>query len=131
MAGSTKIDLTSKRARGIFAVISVCFALWVGFSCVDFIQTQRTRNVLTAIGKANDERKKKGESLEAAESYVVALRTIDVDYTKKELRPAFEAYVRGFEEGFALLKDGKDSASADAKISAAHRELVEMAKRYE
>ncbi|MCM2273684.1 MAG: hypothetical protein NDI75_02635 [Candidatus Didemnitutus sp.] len=126
-----KIDLSSKRAQGIFAVISVCFAVLVGFGFVDFIQTQRTRDVFSAIGKANDERKKKGESLEAAEAYVVALRAIDVDYTKKELRPAFEAYVRGFEEGLALLKAGKDSASADALISAAHRDLVEIAKRYE
>ncbi|MBP6863795.1 MAG: hypothetical protein KBC32_00850 [Candidatus Didemnitutus sp.] len=126
-----KIDLSSKRAQGIFAVISICFAVWVGFGFVDFIQTQRTRDVFSAIGKANDERKKKGENLEAAEAYVVALRAIDVDYTKKELRPAFEAYVRGFEEGLALLKAGKDSASADAKISAAHRDLVEIAKRYD
>lgn len=126
-----KIDLSSKRAQVVVAALSIGFAIWVGFGFVDFIQTQRTRDVFSAIGKANDERKKKGESLEAAEAYVVALRAIDVDYTKKELRPAFEAYVRGFEEGLALLKAGKDSAVADARISAAHRELVEIANRYE
>ena len=126
-----KIDLSSKRAQVIFAAVSIGFAIWVGFGFVDFIQTQRTRDVFSAIGKANDERKKKGESLGAAEAYVAALRAVDLDYTKKELRPAFEAYVRGFEEGLALLRAGKDSASADAKISAAHRDLVEIAKRYE
>lgn len=126
-----KFDISSKRSQALFAVISVVFALWIGFGFVDFIQTQRTLNVFTDIGKANDLRKNNGESLEAAEAYISALRAIDLDYTKKELRTAFTAYVNGFEEGLELFKAGKITTSADVKISAAHRELLEIAERYE
>ena len=126
-----KIDLTSKRAQVWVLVISLGVAALMGYGFVDFIQTQRTREVFSAIGKANEERIKKGEGVEAAESYVTALHAINADYTKKRLKPALAAYVGAFEEGLALLKAGKSTANADAKITAAHQELVRIATRHD
>lgn len=126
-----KLELKSKRAQAIFLVVAIAFASLTAFSFVDLIQTQRTREVFSAIGKANEARRKMGESMESAEAFVAALRAINVDYTKKELRPAFSAYVGGFEEGLALAKSGKSTANSDAKILAAHEELVQIAQRYE
>ena len=126
-----KIELKSKRAQAILLVVVIAFAFLTAFGLVDFIQTQRTRAVFSAIGAANEERNKKGENMEAAEAFVTALRSINVDYTKGELRPAFSAYVSGFEEGLALAKAGKSTASCDAKIQDAHEKLVQIAKRYE
>lgn len=123
--------MVSKRVIAVFIVGLVAFATWTGFEMVDLIQVQRTREVFDAIARANAERAKKGQSLEAAQGYVDALRAIDPAYVKPELRAPLEAYVRGFEEGLELLKDGKDTASADAKITAAHQQLVAIAKRYE
>ncbi|MBI5381453.1 MAG: hypothetical protein HZA31_06095 [Opitutae bacterium] len=126
-----KIEIKSRKSQVVFFLIAAGFATWVGFGFVDFIQLQRTRNVFSAIEQANDQRKKKGESLEAADAYLAALRAIDVDYTKKELRPAYTSYVSGFAEGIQLAKEGKSTEPADAKIKAAHQALVEIAKRYE
>lgn len=126
-----KLDLTSIRSQAIVIVIGTVFMAWVVFGFVDLIQTQRTRQVFEAIGNANEVRIKKGESIESAEVYIAALRAIDLDYTKKDLRSAFEAYLSGFEEGIAALKAGKDPAAANEKSLAAHHQLVEIAKRYE
>jgi hypothetical protein len=126
-----KIDLTSRRNQVAFLLFGIAVWVLLGFGFVDFIQTQRTREVFAAIGKANEERKSKGENIASAEAFVAALRKINVSYAKKELKPAFEAYVSGFEEGLALLKAGKSTEMADIKTQAAYQQLVEIARRYD
>jgi hypothetical protein len=128
---AVKMQLKSKRSQvfiGIFTLVSLALAV---FGNVNFIQTQRTREVFKAIGNANEARIKAGANVASAEAYIAALRRIDVDYAKKELRPAFSAYVDGLEEGLELTKAGKSTSNADAKVKAAYDELNEIARRYD
>ena len=115
----------------LFLIVSVAFAIWMGFAFVDFVQVQRSRSVFSAVGRANEERKKSGENLEAAETYVAALRAVDTNYAKKEVKAALSAYISGFEEGLVLARAGKSTAATDAKIKAALQDLIQAAKRYE
>lgn len=125
------IDLTSKRAQLVFLLCGIACAVLTGFGFIDFIQTQRTHEVFSAIGSANEGRKQAGETLESYEAFISKLRAIDTHGTKKELQPAFAAYVSGLAEGPALAKAGKNTDEVNVKIQAAHEQLVEIAKRYE
>jgi hypothetical protein len=119
--------------------VAVLFAsVAVGFMGAGLPSLVSTFILERAFSRGLDPKEKKAVGLsallgllESAETYVAALKAINVDYTKKELRPAFAAYVAGFEEGLTLLKTGKSTTSADAKIKAAHQELVKIARRYD
>jgi hypothetical protein len=126
-----KIDLRAKPSQLAFLILSIAFATWVGFALVDFVQIQRTRSALTAIDKANQARMKKGESFETADAFIRALRAIDLDYTKEDFKAALVTYTDSIEKGLALARAGQSTAASDAKIQAALRQLIHVARKYE
>lgn len=125
-----KADIFFKLRLAVGYLAIAGLAVWGGFKVVDLVEMHRTREVFAAISAASEARKQRGPTLEAAEAYVATLRGLDLSYLKKDLRPAFEAYVAGLEESLALAREGRDTAPADAKVAAAQRALAEIAERY-
>ena len=126
-----KADVFSNLRLAVGYLAIAGLAIWAGFRIVDVVEMHRTREVVDVISAANTERKQRGPGLASAEAYVATLRSIDRDYLKPDLRPAFDAYVAGLEESLALAQEGRDTAPADAKVAAAQRALVEIAQRYD
>ena len=126
-----KIDLNSMRAQFALSAVSIAGATWLGFGFVDFIQTQRAREVFSAGGKAVAKWQAKGPSMESAEMLVADLRAIDTKYAKKDVRDAFNAYIKSLDEAIALLRVGKDSPECDAKVKVAHDRIVELLSKYD
>jgi hypothetical protein len=124
-----KIELKTRRSKGIALAFSVAAFGLIVYANIDFIQQQRTHEVFTAIGRANQNRIQKGESWDAYRAYVVELRAINTNYAKTGLKPVFAAYVQGLEDGLALEKAGKNTAEADARIKQAYDKLLSIAKR--
>jgi len=125
------IQLKTKFTQGIGLLVAISIAAFMVYESVDFFQTRQTHAAFSALLRADSKRMRMGDGLEATEAYVAALRAVDLDFTHKELRPAFAAYIAGFEEGLMLAKSGKPTAPADAKIKKAHEELTKIAEQYD
>ena len=123
-------SLEPRQRRPTALIVVVAFAGFFIFASVDFFQNARTRQVFAAMGKANEARVKRGASSDSAEAFLADLRAIDLNYTKKELRPAFFAYVNAMEEELTLAKAGKETVEVEVRAKSAQAELLRIAKDY-
>ena len=123
-----KIELKSKQSRVIALALCLAVLALAVFGYVSYTAHQRTRDVFAAIKMATEHKKENGETWYAYHVYANELRAINTDSTPAELKQALAEYVQGLDEGLALMRDGRDTSPAAAKIKRAYRELTRMAK---
>ena len=116
-----------RRGRRVTITIWLCCAV-LGAAIAYRIERPeiRTRAVFAAINRANAERLRKGVSIESAESFVAALRQIDLNGAEPGLRPVVDEYIAATEDVILFLKSGRDPSQVAPRMKAAGKALKEF-----
>lgn len=125
-----RLAIWRKKFGGMMRILSPLLILFGLFNLVNDLTGSHPnpaiKRVLSEFRIANEAREARGRSLPSVEQYLADLKRIDLGEVPADIRSAAQDYIRALEDGLALLKAGRPSATADERMAAAMQRLQKI-----